>query len=110
MNRRALTLVLSALFILFAVYFGFRFRGFVVGPRVSIEEPEEGALIVAPSVMVRGHSADAVRLELNGRPVYVDDAGAFAEPLLLASGLNIIELKAEGRFGRTLRERRMVMV
>ncbi|MBI1957479.1 MAG: hypothetical protein HYS44_03435 [Candidatus Niyogibacteria bacterium] len=110
MNKRAFALLLCLLLIVFGTYFVFRFRGFVIGPQITILEPEEGALLASPRVTVRGTGKDAARLELDGRPIYVDESGAFEEALLLAPGLNIIELKAEGRFGRTLREQKMVMV
>ncbi|MBI2038751.1 MAG: hypothetical protein HYT22_00490 [Candidatus Niyogibacteria bacterium] len=110
MNRKAFTLFLCLLFIVFGAYFSFRFRSFVVGPRLTITEPEEGAFLASPRVTVRGTGQDAARLELDGRPIYVNEKGEFEETLLLAPGLNIIELKADGRFGRVLREQRMVMV
>ena len=110
MTRRALTFFLSALFILFLVYFGFRFRGFIVGPQITIREPEDGAALMSSVAVVRGAGRDVTRLELNGRPIYVNERDEFEETLLLAPGLNIIELTAEGRFGRTVRERRTVMV
>ena len=47
---------------------------------------------------------------MNGRPIYTDENGDFEEELILASGLNIIELKARSRFGREFVEKRMVMV
>ena len=110
MNTKALAFLVGALLTLFGVYFGFRFRDFVVGPQVSILEPQDGETLVSDRVVVRGQGNDIAKMELNGRPIFIDEKGEFAEPLLLAPGINIIELRAFGRFGRELRVRRLVLV
>ena len=94
----------------FFIYFLFSFQSFWRGPRLAIDFPEEGAGLNNSHVLVKGRVRDITKLELNGRPIYTDENGDFEEELILASGLNIIELKADGRFGRKLSEKRMVMV
>ena len=80
------------------------------GPRISVDFPKNGEYLVNSHISVQGWAKRVSKLELNGRPIYTDEHGNFAEDLILSSGLNIIEMKAGGRFGRELLERRMVMV
>lgn len=94
----------------FFIYFLFSFQSFWRGPSLTIDFPEEGAGLDNSHVLVKGRAGGITKLELNGRPIYTDEKGNFEEELILASGLNIIELKADGRFGRKLSERRMVVV
>ena len=94
----------------FFLYFSFRFQGFWQGPQIIIDFPEEGATIGNSHIAVRGRVYDAAKIELNGRPIYVDESGNFEEELILSAGLNIIELKADGRFGSKIKEQRMVVV
>ncbi|QQG45872.1 MAG: hypothetical protein HYY55_02720 [Candidatus Niyogibacteria bacterium] len=110
MRRFAAIFIFGLLLTAFFIYFVFNFQGFWLGPTVSIDFPEEGVTLNNSRVLVKGRSRDISRLELNGRPIYTDEKGNFEEELILFSGLNIIELKADGRFGRKLFEQRMVMV
>ena len=109
--RRFVVIWIFGLFLAsFFVYFIFIFQSFWRGPQITIDFPEEGAGLSNSHILVRGHGHDITKLELNGRLVYTDENGDFEEELILASGLNIIELKADGRFGRKISEKRMVMV
>lgn len=102
--------VFAVLFLFFVGYLIFRFQDFWRGPEVAIAYPEEGETLTNSRVLVQGRGLAVSRLELNGRPIYTQENGEFEAELILASGLNIIQLKAQGRFGREFVERRTVMV
>jgi len=110
MRQSAVVFIFGLIFIFFIGYLLFRFQDFWRGPDLAIFEPEEGATLSSSHALVEGRSRAVASLLLNGRPIYTDENGDFKEELILASGLNIIELKARSRFGREFVERRMVMV
>lgn len=110
MRQSFTVLIFAVLFLFFIGYLLFSFQDFWRGAEVAITYPAEGALLTSSNVLVQGRGSEVSRLLLNGRPIYTDERGDFEEELILASGLNIIELKAQGRFGREFVERRMVMV
>ncbi len=110
MRRFAAVLVFGLLFAAFAVYSVLNSQSFWRGPQVAVDFPRDGAYLNNSHISVRGQADYVIKLELNGRPIYTDENGKFSEALILSSGLNIIELKAEDRFGREVRERRQVLV
>lgn len=110
MTRPALIILFGGLILIFLVYFGFRLEHLWKGPRIAILIPEEGQFLKNTHVLVEGEGNNVARLELNGRPIYTDEDGFFEEKLILAPGLNYIQLKADGRFGKTLAEERMIMI
>lgn len=110
MRRFAAIVIFGLLFASFIIYSIFNFQGFWQGPRASIDFPKDGVSLDNSHISVAGRAKRASKLELNGRPIYTDENGEFSEDLILSAGLNIIELKAEDRFGREIRERRQVLV
>lgn len=81
----------------------FQFRGLRTGPIVSIESPENGTDVKNPIVTVAGIVRNVSRLALNGRQIFVTEAGAFREELLLPAGYSILEVAATDTFGRMKR-------
>ncbi|MCH7883061.1 hypothetical protein IIA95_01430 [Patescibacteria group bacterium] len=110
MTRLAMNSIFALLFLVFLVYFGVRMQYILQGPQITITSPAEGEFLSNTHVLVVGEGFRATRLELNGRPIYTDENGFFEERLILAPGLNMIELKADGRFGRQIVELRTIMV
>ena len=110
MTKLAMNSIFALLFLVFLVYLGVRMQYIWQGPQITIISPVEGEFLSNTHVLVVGESSRATRLELNGRPIYTDENGFFEERLILAPGLNMIELKADGRFGRQMTERRTIMV
>lgn len=103
-------LILGLFLAAFIIYFSLLLEPFWQGPKFEIFYPAEGEFLTSTRLLVKGRGTGAIQLELNGRPIYTDESGYFEEELILAPGLNIIQLKALGRFGRELTEKRMVMV
>ena len=110
MRSPVAVLTFGLLLVSFFIYFIFSSQSFWRGPQIAIDFPEEGTTLESSRVSIKGRGRDVTALRLNGRPIYTDEYGNFEEELILASGLNIIELKADGRFGRKISERKMVMV
>ena len=73
---------------------------FLVGPRLTILSPSNGATVENALVDIEGIAENIAHITLNDRPIFIDEAGAFKEKLLLSRGYNIMEVTAEDRFGR----------
>jgi hypothetical protein len=110
MSRFAMIFAFGLLSLFFSIYLIFRFQHYWQGGRISIFFPDDFAFLTSSHLIVKGSGLEVSRLELNGRPIYTDQNGFWEEELILAPGLNIIELKADDRFGRKLSEKRTVMV
>lgn len=99
--RRVIGLLLISLFFLGAVSYGlFRASALLSGPTLTIDSPREGSTVYAETLQLRGVAENIRSLTLNGRSIFVDDAGRFREELALMRGYNILTLRARDRFGR----------
>lgn len=85
-------------------------RDFLAGPRVHLESPEEGVTLETGLLAIRGEAFDIVKLSLNGRTIFTDENGNFEEELLLAPGVNLIEIHAQDKFGHEFTIRRTVLL
>lgn len=75
-------------------------RHLIMGPELSI--------ISAPTsienervVFVSGQAENATALYLNGRPIAVDENGAFTEGVVLENGYSVVAIDAHDRYGRS---------
>jgi hypothetical protein len=78
----------------------FQFRHILLGPQIIVETPINGSTLSTPLITIQGSARDVVFLELNGRPIFVDEQYLFNEKLLLFYGYNILTLRARDRFNR----------
>src|SRR6185295_6094248 len=85
---------------LIALYALFQARFLILGPRVGVEHPLDGAVLSEPLVMVTGTASNVSLIALDGRPILIDTTGHFSEKLLLPEGPSIISVTAKDRFGR----------
>ncbi len=51
-------------------------------------------------VTIRGQAKNIVAINLNGRDIFTDTEGNFAEPVVLENGYTIMTIKARDRFSR----------
>ena len=86
----------------FAVW---RSLSYVRGPLIVVIEPSNGSMINERSVMIRGHIERATNLLLNGNKTNIDEQGQFSEVAIIFPGVNLITLKAEDQFGRSVEDR-----
>ena len=81
-----------------------RTESFIRGPQITITTPENGQMISDSFFFIEGAVERASYITLNGRQVYTDEAGELREEVSLAEGLNIFEIVATDRFGRTIKK------
>src|SRR3989338_5341052 len=85
-------------------------RDFLRGPRIYIESPTQGEGFDKNPMEVKGRALDVIKFTLNGRTIFTDENGNFKEEILLAKGVNDIEIYAEDKFGHEKRILRTVLL
>ena len=102
MNRNASSILKIALFALLAlvivVYSLFQAQKIINGPIIDISSPKDGATYTSPLIEVQGKAENVAYLSLDGRQIFTDKDGNFKENLLLAPGLNVIQLDGIDKF------------
>lgn len=92
-------------FLLIIGYSLFQARFLILGPRISIDYPPDGARAENELVLVQGRAQNAAWLSLNGRQIFTNEEGYWKEKLLLPQGLSIMTVTARDRFGRETEEK-----
>lgn len=104
--RRATFYIRTAVVIIFALalagYALYQTKSLREGPQLLITTPLNGSLATTSLLVISGTAKNISWITLNGRQIYVDEAGNFREQLLLSYGYNIITLSAKDKFGRTV--------
>lgn len=96
--------------IAFVGYAAYQLGGLFWGSKLYLIEPDNGAHLTSSRVKIRGEARGVNVLDLNGRQIFTDEDGNFEEELILPYGFNIVNVSADGRFGRKFNEERMVYV
>lgn len=91
--------LLSIFFIFIAVYAFSRSYDLIFGVEIKNVNITDGARVTESITEVTGNAKGAVKLTLNGREISLDQSGYFTEKIALLSGYNIINLRAEDKFG-----------
>lgn len=78
----------------------FEARGLIFGPRITISNPPDGALMTDPIVYITGTTSGVQDMTLNGRTVALHENDSFSNAVVLKEGYNIVVLEARDRFGR----------
>jgi hypothetical protein len=97
--------ILLLLGLTLAAYILFQARFLLLGPRVWIDSPADGAVVAEPIVTLSGRAENAAWLTLNGSQIYTDQKGVWSEKLPLAEGPSIMEVRVRDRFGREAEKR-----
>ena len=87
------------------VYSLFQAHKLISGPIIDIYSPQNGATYNSPLIEIDGKARNISSINLNGRKIFTDKEGYFAEKLLLSPGYNIIELDAKDKFGKSTEKR-----
>jgi len=88
------------LLVLLSVYLWYQFR-FLVGPPNLVVDLKEDLVVRQESLTIKGKTDNGVGLTINGESVYIAPSGDFSKDVQLASGINIIEIKAINNFGKS---------
>ena len=105
--KKILKIILVSVFFIFIVIFVFfNTKDLIIGVKiknVTIDNlPAQTNMKVPDNVVkVTGIAKNAVKLNLNGREISVDQKGNFDETIALFPGYNIINIKAQDKFGKS---------
>lgn len=92
-----------AILLVIGFFLGFVYvnaRPYLSGPKIELEAPENYQTFTEPLISVVGTTTRVANLSLNDKPIVITDKGLFSERMLLSPGYNVMELRAEDRFGR----------
>lgn len=93
-------LTLSILLLVVIIGYGvYQSKRIVTGPKITVVNVENGAATTSPLFTLSGDAQNTSILEINGRQVFTDEKGYFAEKILLYPGYNVISLQAKDKFG-----------
>lgn len=90
---------LSVFFILILVYAFFISKDLILGVKIRNVNLVDGATVTENVMRITGNAKNAIMLSLDGREISVDEKGNFSETIALLSGYNIINIKAQDKFG-----------
>jgi hypothetical protein len=90
--------------LLIVIYAFSRSLNYIHGPRINIFQPINGSAVASTTVTIIGRADRVNSLLLNGKTVFIDEAGNFKETILLFPGMNIVTLTAKDQFGRTTQD------
>ena len=90
--------------ILIAVYALFRSLNYIHGPNITVYQPIDGSAIASTTVTIIGQASRVNSLSLNGKTVFIDEAGNFKETIIVFPGVNVITLDAHDQFGREVKD------
>jgi hypothetical protein len=92
--------ILIFLFILLASYSLFEARALLTGPKIWIDNPQDGETLENPLLILKGRSKNIAWISLNDRQIFTDETGAWSEEVIVSQGLSIMTVSARDRFGR----------
>lgn len=97
-------LIAVALGIIFFVgifgYFGKQVYFLIKPPQVLLETMQDDFVTEKENHLLRGSVIGANILTINNKTINFNESGQFSEYIDLSNGLNVIELKAENKFGK----------
>lgn len=97
------------LLILLGGYILFQGRDVFFGPRLSLIEPRDGALIEG-RVLVRGKTDPLTKVFINEFESVSDSSGNFEEVIPFAKGFHVVEVVTKNRFNKEARVVRQIIV
>lgn len=80
-------------------------KDYIAGPQVIITSPLNGSTASSSPIEVVGIAKNITSISLNDRQIFIDEKGNFKEKLLLYPGYNIMSVKAEDRYKRTVEKK-----
>lgn len=90
---------LSIFFILIIIYAFFRSHDLIFGVKIKNVNIVDGTKVASNILEITGNAKNATNLTLNGREISIDQEGNFNETIVLLIGYNIMNIKAQDKFG-----------
>jgi len=91
------TLFLFFLFII--IYAFFRSKDLIFGIKIRNVNIVDNSKVTDNIIKITGNAKNAIKLTLDDREISVDQKGNFEETIALLPGYNIVDIKAQDKFG-----------
>ncbi|MFA6177838.1 MAG: hypothetical protein WC694_03015 [Candidatus Paceibacterota bacterium] len=91
--------VFSIFFILIIIYVILGSKDLIFGVKIKNVSLIDGTTVTSNIIKITGEAKNAINLTLDGRSISIDEQGNFDETIALLLGYNIINIKAEDKFG-----------
>jgi len=91
--------LLVAALVSVTLYGAYEFRNYFAGPVITLATPLPGTVSEEGIIDVSGETRSIAHITLNGRPIFIDETGAFKEEVALLPGYNKMTVRANDRFG-----------
>src|SRR3990167_8220869 len=88
--------LLIILFLLLVVYSLYQARALLVGPRIWIENPQDGDTVKSPLVIMEGQSKNIAWISLNDHQIFTNEEGAWSEKLLISPEIGRASCRERG--------------
>ncbi len=103
----------GAILVLIGLLIGYFFwqLNFLLGaPSLELIAPKEDLTAANSEFVVKGRTEPGVKLTLNGQEIDLDRDGNFEQKINLAEGVNVVEVTAVNRFGKSVSIKRQIML
>lgn len=90
---------LSIFFLLIIIYAFSRSHDLIFGVKIKNVNLVDGVKVENNIQQITGNAKNAKNITLNGREISIDEKGNFNETVALLRGYNIINIRAEDKFG-----------
>ncbi len=95
--------------IVIVAYTIFQSQKLLSGPVIKIIYPQNGSTFNQSLILIEGTAKNISRINLNGRQIFTNNSGYFAEKVLLSPGYNVIKIDGEDKFKKYI-ERRLELI
>lgn len=90
-------------------YLGVQIQHIITPPSLTLVSPDNGLLINASSIAVRGQTEQDTTVSVNGKLINFNEHGGFEETIELLPGLNTIVVSAQKKHGKSTKAVRYVV-
>ena len=91
-------------------YIGWGINHIISAPMLTISEPGDNLITETHKITISGETEKEVNLNVNNRPVLIDQEGLFSLDLDLQKGLNLIKISARKKYSKENTIYRQVIV
>ncbi len=101
---------LTLLVLVCFLYLTYRLERIVAAPKLELINPTENFITVERSLQIIGKTEPETEIVINGEKILSDSAGNFLATVNLKTGINMIIVTAQKKFGRESQLTRQVLV
>lgn len=99
-SRRVMTVIVTAIVLIFIFYFGYLLYGYLTPPSVIFTSPKQTTFRNTDRITITGHTEKEANVEVMGEQVFLDKQGNFQYELPLHKGINMITFDITGGNGK----------